>query len=75
MSSSPSCNIESYLPIKVVVPGDERTTVLPTEVLDTWIEVVTPGIVVVLGTCDDVGDMEAVVVTKTYNRKQSTIII
>ena len=28
------------------------------------IEVVTPGIVVVLGTCDDVGDMEAVVVTK-----------
>jgi hypothetical protein len=38
--------------------------VLPTEVLDTWIEVVTPGIVVVLGTCDDVGDMEAVVVTK-----------
>ena len=64
MNSSPSCNIESYLPINVVVPGDERTAVLPTEVLDTWIEVVTPGIVVVLGTCDDVSDMEAVVVTK-----------
>jgi len=64
LNSSPSCNIDSYLPIKVVVPGDERTTVLPTEVLDTCTGVVTPGIVVVLGTCDDVGDIEAVVVTK-----------
>lgn len=64
MNSSPSCDIDSYLPIKVVVPGDERTRVLPTEVLDTCNGVVTPGIVVVLGTCVDAGDTEAVVVTK-----------
>lgn len=75
MNSSASCNTDSYLPIKVVVPGDEITTVLPTEVLDTCTAEVTVGIVVVPGICDDGGDVGAVVVTKTYNRKQTTIII
>jgi hypothetical protein len=64
-----------YLSTKVILPVADGTVLLPTEVLDVSTVVDPPGIVVVLGTCDAVGVIEAEVVTvKTIEKHNKNYI-
>jgi len=59
----------------VILPVADGSVLLPTEVLDVFTVVDPPGIVVVLGTCDAVGVIEAVVVTvKTMEKHNKNYI-
>ena len=64
-----------YLSTKVILPVADGSVLLPTVVLDVSTVVYPPGIVVVLGTCDVVGVIEAEVVTvKTIEKHNKNYI-
>ena len=64
-----------YLSTKVILPVADGSVLLAPEVLDVSTVVDPPGIVVVLGTCEAVGVIEAEVVTvKTIEKHNKNYI-